>query len=183
MANVNVNLKRQSDDDLLPVPKIQRIEHNAVPTSPLQRQPNNDFSGSVKRKLADSKRTGQACDRCKVRPRCSCGNRMESAHKKLQSLQHVLLRASLYLLSHVSCDRRMLLHRARNTDIDMTAQQLRTRLNHSATTQAHHTNTLLLGPQNSMRRTTRRLHTMRAEQNPMSHHRPHHRSRYSARPC
>lgn len=27
---------------------------------------NNDFSGSVKRKLADSKRTGQACDRCKV---------------------------------------------------------------------------------------------------------------------
>jgi hypothetical protein len=26
-----------------------------------------DFSTSVKRKLADSKRTGQACDRCKVR--------------------------------------------------------------------------------------------------------------------
>lgn len=61
------SLKRQSDDELLPVTKIQRIE-NLSPTSPLQRQANNDFSGVVKKKLADSKRTGQACDRCKVRP-------------------------------------------------------------------------------------------------------------------
>jgi hypothetical protein len=41
--------------------KVQRIEQGAQ--SPTQ---GNDFSTSVKRKLADSKRTGQACDRCKV---------------------------------------------------------------------------------------------------------------------
>ena len=71
-----------SDDDtsLANISKIQRIEQHShglpqVPppiqsTSPHQRlnnNHNNDFSGSVKRKLADSKRTGQACDRCKVR--------------------------------------------------------------------------------------------------------------------
>lgn len=79
--------KRMSDDDtsLANISKIQRIEHGshgiaqiAQATSPHQRlstsnsnsnssTSNNDFSGSVKRKLADSKRTGQACDRCKVR--------------------------------------------------------------------------------------------------------------------
>jgi hypothetical protein len=53
--------KRPSDEDPnLGLNKIQRIEH----ASP--HLPNNDFSGSVKKKLADSKRTGQACDRCKV---------------------------------------------------------------------------------------------------------------------
>lgn len=68
-----------SDDDasLANISKIQRIEqhghgisqtHQGIQsTSPHQRlSNNNDFSGSVKRKLADSKRTGQACDRCKV---------------------------------------------------------------------------------------------------------------------
>lgn len=58
-----------SDDDatLANFSKIQRIEHGiSHTTSPHQRLNNNDFSGSVKRKLADSKRTGQACDRCKV---------------------------------------------------------------------------------------------------------------------
>jgi len=59
--------KRPPDDDPNLVNKIQRIEH-ADPLSPQHRPPsNNDFSGSVKKKLADSKRTGQACDRCKVR--------------------------------------------------------------------------------------------------------------------
>jgi hypothetical protein len=62
--------KRPPDDDPNLVNKIQRIEH-ADPTSPHQRLSNNDFSGSVKKKLADSKRTGQACDRCKVRTRCA----------------------------------------------------------------------------------------------------------------
>ncbi|KAH7377375.1 hypothetical protein BKA66DRAFT_513663 [Pyrenochaeta sp. MPI-SDFR-AT-0127] len=64
-----------SDDEASLVSKIQRIEH-ALPTSPHQRLPNNDFSGSVKRKLADSKRTGQACDRCKVR-KIRCDGRPE----------------------------------------------------------------------------------------------------------
>ncbi|KAF2852449.1 hypothetical protein T440DRAFT_466610 [Plenodomus tracheiphilus IPT5] len=68
--------KRPSEEDLpLVVNKIQRIEH-AAPPSPHQRHPNNDFSGSVKRKLADSKRTGQACDRCKVR-KIRCDGRPE----------------------------------------------------------------------------------------------------------
>jgi hypothetical protein len=60
--------KRASEDDPQLIHKIQRIEHG-VSTSPPQPVPNssnNDFSTSVKRKLADSKRTGQACDRCKV---------------------------------------------------------------------------------------------------------------------
>jgi hypothetical protein len=75
--------KRMSDDDasLANTSKIQRIEHGGhggppyqqahqASVSPHQRlnASNHDFSGSVKRKLADSKRTGQACDRCKVRP-------------------------------------------------------------------------------------------------------------------
>jgi hypothetical protein len=76
--------KRMSDDDasLANTSKIQRIEHGGhggsqytqahqASVSPHQRltASNHDFSGSVKRKLADSKRTGQACDRCKVRMR------------------------------------------------------------------------------------------------------------------
>lgn len=68
--------KRPSEEELpLVGNKIQRIEH-ANPSSPHQRHPNNDFSGSVKRKLADSKRTGQACDRCKVR-KIRCDGRPE----------------------------------------------------------------------------------------------------------
>lgn len=58
--------KRPPDDDVSLASKIQRVEH-ADPLSPQHRPGNNDFSGSVKKKLADSKRTGQACDRCKVR--------------------------------------------------------------------------------------------------------------------
>jgi hypothetical protein len=55
--------KRASEDDLHLATKIQRIEHGSPQPQPPNR---NDFSGSVQRKLADSKRTGQACDRCKV---------------------------------------------------------------------------------------------------------------------
>ncbi|KAH6639174.1 hypothetical protein C7974DRAFT_127078 [Boeremia exigua] len=79
--------KRMSDDDtsLANTSKIQRIEHHHAhahglppsesPHARLQHT-NNDFSGSVKRKLADSKRTGQACDRCKVR-KIRCDGRPE----------------------------------------------------------------------------------------------------------
>ncbi|KAF1837112.1 hypothetical protein BDW02DRAFT_566351 [Decorospora gaudefroyi] len=59
--------KRPSDDDANHlVNKSQRIEH-ADAGGGEQRPSSSDFSGSVKKKLADSKRTGQACDRCKVR--------------------------------------------------------------------------------------------------------------------
>jgi hypothetical protein len=61
--------KRASEDDLHLATKIQRIEHGSPQPQPQPhpQPPNrNDFSGSVQRKLADSKRTGQACDRCKV---------------------------------------------------------------------------------------------------------------------
>jgi hypothetical protein len=67
--------KRASEDDPQPIHKIQRIEHgvSTSPPQPIAANHNihsNDFSTSVKRKLADSKRTGQACDRCKVRTWC-----------------------------------------------------------------------------------------------------------------
>jgi hypothetical protein len=58
--------KRPSEDDPNVINKIQRIEH-AESTTSAHRLSNNDFSGTVKKKLTDSKRTGQACDRCKVR--------------------------------------------------------------------------------------------------------------------
>ncbi|KAF1966710.1 hypothetical protein BU23DRAFT_584266 [Bimuria novae-zelandiae CBS 107.79] len=49
--------------------KIPKIEPGLVQTPLAQRRPSpsSDFSGSVKRRLATSSRTGQACDRCKVR--------------------------------------------------------------------------------------------------------------------
>jgi hypothetical protein len=71
-ACCNMPPKRASEDEPQLVSKIQRIEHG-VSTSPpplahnTHQASSNDFSTSVKRKLADSKRTGQACDRCKVR--------------------------------------------------------------------------------------------------------------------
>lgn len=43
-----------------PQPKIARTDAGA------HAQGNGDFSGSVKKKIAGSTRTGQACDRCKV---------------------------------------------------------------------------------------------------------------------
>lgn len=63
--------KRPSEGDLPQATKIPKLEPG-VAVSPLttpqqQRLPNSDFSGSVKKKLASSSRTGQACDRCKVR--------------------------------------------------------------------------------------------------------------------
>ncbi|KAF2124354.1 hypothetical protein P153DRAFT_258613, partial [Dothidotthia symphoricarpi CBS 119687] len=75
--------KRGSEDEAPASYKIQRVEHDhqhhhphQQSTSPHHRLPNNDFSGSVKRKLADSKRTGQACDRCKIR-KIRCDGRPE----------------------------------------------------------------------------------------------------------
>lgn len=70
-AQVTMPPKRPSEDEPPLIHKIRRIEHG-VSTSPPQRLPNNDFSSSVKRKLADSKRTGQACDRCKVSANSRC---------------------------------------------------------------------------------------------------------------
>ena len=89
--------KRPSDDNLAQQQqhaKIPKIEPGHYATSPLLSHqhvqqlgspPQSDFSGSVKKKLASSSRTGQACDRCKVRlrlhtcmsrcillPRCRC---------------------------------------------------------------------------------------------------------------
>jgi len=48
--------------------KLPKIEHGLV-GSPLNEthSQHGDFSGSVKKRLANSSRTGQACDRCKVR--------------------------------------------------------------------------------------------------------------------
>ena len=58
----------ESDLGLSHTAKIPKIEPDLV-QSPLLHHPpnpNNDFSGSVKKRLATSSRTGQACDRCKV---------------------------------------------------------------------------------------------------------------------
>lgn len=49
--------KRPSDSDPTLAAKLPKLEPGI----------SNDFSGSVKKKLASSSRTGQACDRCKVR--------------------------------------------------------------------------------------------------------------------
>ncbi|KAF2265505.1 hypothetical protein CC78DRAFT_579249 [Lojkania enalia] len=59
--------KRSPDSDLQQATKLPKLEHG-LPSTPLtqHRAPNNDFSGSVKKKLASSTRTGQACDRCKL---------------------------------------------------------------------------------------------------------------------
>ena len=48
--------------------KIPKIEPGLAqsPLGPHRPSPNSDFSGSVKKRLATSSRTGQACDRCKV---------------------------------------------------------------------------------------------------------------------
>ncbi|KAF7441462.1 transcription factor cys6 protein, partial [Pyrenophora tritici-repentis] len=58
--------KRPPDDDPISFTKYSS-------TAPSR---HNDFSGSVKKKLADSKRTGQACDRCKIR-KIRCDGRPE----------------------------------------------------------------------------------------------------------
>lgn len=52
-------------------PKIPKIEPGLVqsPLAAHRPSPNHDFSGSVKKRLATSSRTGQACDRCKVSPK------------------------------------------------------------------------------------------------------------------
>ncbi|KAF2010538.1 hypothetical protein BU24DRAFT_59728 [Aaosphaeria arxii CBS 175.79] len=67
--------KRSPDGDLDQTSKIPRPDQGAkLPLTPLSRA--SDFSGSVKKKLANSTRTGQACDRCKVR-KIRCDGRPE----------------------------------------------------------------------------------------------------------
>ncbi|KAF2186760.1 hypothetical protein K469DRAFT_144948 [Zopfia rhizophila CBS 207.26] len=77
--------KRASEGDLEQSSKIPKIEHG-ISASPLsqQRLPNNDFSGSVKKKLANSTRTGQACDRCKIR-KIRCDPRPEGCSPCVQN--------------------------------------------------------------------------------------------------
>lgn len=149
--------KRPPDDDPNLVSKIQRIEHQD-PLSPQHRPSNNnDFSGSVKKKLADSKRTGQACDRCKVRlTHCNGGDGdgcFTKSMGQVASHKHFVAPAT-------SLRRAFLLHVVQQT-------------NKLTTT---------TGAQDPLRRPTRRMHTMRAEQDAMSHHRPNHRTRHSTRP-
>lgn len=63
--------KRPSEGDVSQAAKMPKIEpdlaDSPLTTLPSRAQPSSDFSGSVKKKLANSSRTGQACDRCKVR--------------------------------------------------------------------------------------------------------------------
>ncbi|CAI6334729.1 unnamed protein product [Periconia digitata] len=63
--------KRPSDGDLILPPsstKLPKPEPTiAQSPPPAQHALPGDFSGPVKKKLANSSRTGQACDRCKVR--------------------------------------------------------------------------------------------------------------------
>ncbi|PVI05299.1 hypothetical protein DM02DRAFT_715847 [Periconia macrospinosa] len=66
--------KRPSEGDLNlpPATKHLKTESSATQSpTPVQQHPQHalpsDYSGSVKKKLANSSRTGQACDRCKVR--------------------------------------------------------------------------------------------------------------------
>jgi hypothetical protein len=62
--------KRDSEDDISDISqaaKIPKIEHGIAPSPLAPQQPlGTDFSSSVKKKLSNSSRTGQACDRCKV---------------------------------------------------------------------------------------------------------------------
>lgn len=61
--------KRSPEQHLSQVTKLPKLDPALQPQSPLiglERATNNDFSTSVKKKLASSTRTGQACDRCKV---------------------------------------------------------------------------------------------------------------------
>ncbi|KAL1597739.1 hypothetical protein SLS60_008225 [Paraconiothyrium brasiliense] len=53
--------------------KVPKIEPGLAqsPQAYQRPSPNNDFSGSVKKRLATSSRTGQACDRCKRPEGCS----------------------------------------------------------------------------------------------------------------
>ncbi|OCK83397.1 hypothetical protein K432DRAFT_347212 [Lepidopterella palustris CBS 459.81] len=59
--------KRPAEDNAQQGNKLPKIEENIIsPLSQSQRAP-TDFSSSVKKKLNASTRTGQACDRCKIR--------------------------------------------------------------------------------------------------------------------
>ncbi|KAF2644415.1 hypothetical protein P280DRAFT_465752 [Massarina eburnea CBS 473.64] len=61
--------KRPSEGDVnVPAAtKLPKIEQQSPLLAQQRAAPHSDFSGSVKKKLANSSRTGQACDRCKVR--------------------------------------------------------------------------------------------------------------------
>ncbi|KAF2119734.1 hypothetical protein BDV96DRAFT_351936 [Lophiotrema nucula] len=68
--------KRAPDSDIQHGHKLPKIENGLEGTPLSQRSANSDFSGSVKKKLAASTRTGQACDRCKIR-KIRCDGRPE----------------------------------------------------------------------------------------------------------
>ena len=99
--------KRASEGELPQVTKVPKLEQGS-PSSPLsQHQTQNaDFSQSVKKKLASSTRTGQACDRCKVRATQAIAKTRASTRRGTVSgcdflRCAVCLRASRYFLIDV----------------------------------------------------------------------------------
>lgn len=80
MASTSKRMSDASPDVALShIAKIAKVEPGlALSPQPYPRPPPNDFSSHVKKRLAVSSRTGQACDRCKVRsrppppPRAAC---------------------------------------------------------------------------------------------------------------
>jgi hypothetical protein len=181
-----MTLKRASEDDLHLISKIQRVEHD-VSTSPQPQVQGKDFSKSVKKKLADSKRTGQACDRCKVRS--SMCWRYFGCTRRLWPLQSALslgLRrwsgCSLLQLSrhHTSRDRPT--RREVGANLGMAPLHLPTHLKCNLSSAQHRANDQTLDPQDSLRWPARGMHALRAEQNAMCHHRSHHRAPQGARP-
>jgi hypothetical protein len=181
-----MTLKRASEDDLHLISKIQRVEHD-VSTSPQPQLQGKDFSKSVKKKLADSKRTGQACDRCKVRTSMYC--RCFGCVMRLRTLQRALplgLRrwsgCSLLQLGrhHTARDRPMC--REAGANLTMAPLHLPTHLKCNLSSAQHRANDQILDPQDSLRWSARGMHAMRAEQNAMCYHRSHHRAPQGARP-
>ncbi|KAF2494025.1 hypothetical protein BU16DRAFT_512265 [Lophium mytilinum] len=76
--------KRALDHDALHDNKLPKLEQS--PGSPLtqSRAESADFSNSVKKKLSASSRTGQACDRCKIR-KIRCDGRAGGCSPCLQN--------------------------------------------------------------------------------------------------
>ncbi|KAF2708074.1 hypothetical protein K504DRAFT_298521 [Pleomassaria siparia CBS 279.74] len=67
---------KRPSEDLQHSGKIPKIEQGLAQSSIDDHEQHGDFSRSVKKRLANSSRTGQACDRCKVR-KIRCDGRPE----------------------------------------------------------------------------------------------------------
>jgi hypothetical protein len=170
----NMPPKRASEDEPQLISKIQRIEHGVSTSPPPQHHAlaaNNDFSTSVKRKLADSKRTGQACDRCKVRTRLPCAHTKQCCFcaRAFHGENAPLATTSIFCASrsHEVCAQTRCMAVARIAPASIASQK------HQLTPP---------DPQDPLRWTARGMHAVRAEQDAMPDHRPHHRPRHGARP-